>query len=440
MAVALDDEGSGTGDEAPLRLSAPEKARLREIAEQIRSRADSLADKLILAYQAEIPQYAVVTDPVLLADMKAVSLTGLLCWLEALDVDRPIDDDLLTPVLEARGRRALQGVGMDAMLRAYRIATRTVWQEILELPVDQELMAPLSRRMLEFVDRLTTAAESAYAAETPEPDPQREERGHPALFEAVLAGQHQQYREAGALARDHCVVLVETPRSTTRLSLDELAAGLAREARAAYWTTRHRSVVAACPVGQGGGRDELLRRLERFARSRTSVDGVAVGGVARGTAETRQSYREAGQALQIGTRLGDTASHVHDFQQLAPLAALIADRGQARRYVQGCLASLGRLAERGWVLPTLASYLRHQGRLKAVAADLGVHHSTVKYRLNELRPFLEAHAQDGDRAGAVLLAIRVHDYLAAEQDPVLGGRTGAGNSVSEDEADTSISG
>ncbi|MFI1097003.1 PucR family transcriptional regulator [Streptomyces sp. NPDC020917] len=439
--MALDAEGSGTGDEAPLRLSAPEKARLREIAEQIRFRADSLADKLILAYRAEIPQYAVVTDPVLLADMKAVSLTGLLCWLDALDVDRPIDDDLLLPVLEARSRRALQGVGMDAMLRAYRIATRTVWQEILELPVDQKLMAPLSRRMLEFVDRLTTAAESAYAAETPEIDPHHEEQGHPALFEAVLAGQHQeQHREAGELASDHCVVLVEVLRSTTRLSLDELAAGLAHESRAAYWTTRHRSVVAACPVGRGGGRDELLRRLERFARSRPSVDGVAVGGAARGTAETRQSYREAGQALQIGAQLGDTATRVHDYQQLAPLAALIADREQARRYVQGCLAPLGRLAERGWVLPTLASYLRRQGRLKAVAADLGVHHSTVKYRLNELRPFLDAHAQDGDRAGAVLLAIRVHDYLAAEQDPVPGGRTGAGNSVPEDEADTRTTG
>ena len=108
------------------------------------------------------------------------------------------------------------------------------------------------------------------------------------------------------------------------------------------------------------------------------------------------------------------AGCVHDWQELAPLASLVADVDRARRFVQGCLQPLGRLVERGWVLPTLSAYLRCQGKLKEVAAELAVHPNTVRYRLNELRPFLDAHATDGDRSAALLLAVRVDGYLAAE--------------------------
>ncbi len=65
------------------------------------------------------------------------------------------------------------------------------------------------------------------------------------------------------------------------------------------------------------------------------------------------------------------------------------------------------------MLPTLAAYLKCQGRLKEVAVELAVHPSTVKYRLNELRSFLDAHAADGDQAAALLLAVRVSEYFAS---------------------------
>ncbi|MGA6158706.1 PucR family transcriptional regulator [Stenotrophomonas sp. NPDC087984] len=438
ISVALSYEGDEAGYETSLPLSARQQAGVRELAEQIRPRLDSLVARMVLTYKAQIPQYAAITDPLVLADMKAVSLAGIRCWIEALDLARPIDEELLLPVLEARRRRALQGVGMDAMLRAYRIATHAVWQEILELPVDQELVAPLSKRMLEFVDRLTTATEEAHTTEALQAS-RVPAAGPSALFEAILADQYrEQHHHADVLESDHCVVVLDVLPSTTRLSLDELAAGLVREAWATYWTTRHRSVLAACPVHQGGRR-QLLHRLERFVHTRAPL-GVAVGGVARGTTQIRQSHREALQALHIGGRLDRAATRVCDYQELAPLAALVADPEQARRFVQGRMESLGRLAERAWVLPTLASYLRHRGRLKAVAADLGVHHSTVKYRVNELRPFLESHVQDGDQAGTVLLAIRAHDYLTAERDPVLDGGTRTDNSASADAVHTRTAG
>jgi GGDEF-like domain/PucR C-terminal helix-turn-helix domain len=403
-------------------FSAAEAAGLRELARVLRPREEALAERLIAAYRAEIPQYAQVDDPLVLADMTAVSLAGLRSWLDFLEQDRPVDGDLLRPVLEAIRRRAVQGVGMDAMMRAYRIAARVVWQETLELPVDQELIAPLSTRMLEFTDRLTTAAEQAYADEALrsacEPELSRS-----ALFEAILSDRgRDQHHHAVKLNAPHCVVVVEVPQDAPGISLEDVAAALVREARAGYWTTRLRSVVAACPVESAGGRDALLRRLARFTNARKPFV-VAVGSIAEGPEEIRHSYREAVEAMQVGTRLGSTPGALYDCQELAPLASLVADSGRARRFAQGCLHPLGRLTERSWVLPTLSAYLRCQGRLKEVAADLAVHPNTVRYRLNELRPFLDSHAADGDQSAALLLAVRVHEYLG--ESPVHASEAGS---------------
>lgn len=403
-------------------------AGLGELADRLRASADVLAERMLAAYRAEIPQYAQVVDPLLLADMKSVSLAGLHCWLDWLTLDRPLDGAFLAPVLEPIRRRAVQGVGMDAMMRAYRIAARVVWQEILELPPDQSLVGPLSTRMLEFTDKLTTEAEHAYAVEALRAE--REPEAAPsALFEAILSDQdHGQHHHADRLAAPHCVVVADVPPGGLAASLEDVAAALVRAARAAYWTTRHRSVVAACPVdpADAAGRDTLIRALTRLAAEARPGVGFGVGGIAQGAEEIRDSFREALDALRVGSAdprnaaraaapaEGTARGAVYDFEDLAPLVALVADPGRARRFARDFLRPLGQLTERAWVLPTLESYLRRQGRLKEVAADLAVHPNTVRYRLNELRPFLDAHAADGDRAAAALLAVHASAYLAEE--------------------------
>jgi PucR C-terminal helix-turn-helix domain/GGDEF-like domain len=474
-------------------MTMADSIALSEISRLLRPRSETLAEYLLPLYQAEIPQYAHAEDPHLLADMTAISLSALGCWLDVLENEpHQLDENLLGPVLDVIRRRALQGLGLDAMMRAYRIAARVVWQEILNLPIRQELIAPLSTRLLDFTDQLTTAAEQAYATEIlrtiHEP-----ELTNSALFESVLAGRTPQLTSAATwLANPHCVVVLEiaptapagsaaptgsaasaaraaapaapagsagsaaraaapaaltapvgsaapagsagstpsaaradTPsyspsRSSTSSSsssssrLDDLATALVRESRAAYWTTRARpnSVIAACPIDGADGRDVLIRRLARFTNARRPLS-VAIGGIGEGASGTRHSYREALDAMYVGEHLAaDEPRRIHDSQELAPLAVMVSDPDRAERFAHGCLFPLGRLVERSWVLPTLAAYLKCQGRLKEVAAELAVHPSTVKYRLNELRPFLDTHAADGDQAAALLLAVRICEYFA----------------------------
>ena len=393
---------------------------LRELAARLRPRTQALAERMLAAYRAEIPQYAQVDDPHVLADITAVSLAGLGCWLEVLERERPVevDREFLRPVLDGIRRRAMQGVGMDAVMRAYRIAARVLWQEMLGLPPAPELVGPLSTRLMEFTDRLATAAEQTYADESlpglREPDLSRS-----AIFEAVLFDRtRKHFHGVTGFAAPHCVVIVEAFGAGTpvaAVSPPDLAAALVRETGAAYWTTRINSVVAACPVEGAEGRDVLIRHLARFTNAKRPLS-VAVGGVAQGPSGTRMSYHEALEAMQVGERLPGGEGRIHDSQELAPLTSLLGDPERARRFVEGCLYPLGRLTERSWVLPTLAAYLKCQGRLKEIAVELAVHPSTVKYRLHELRPFLDTHAGDGDQASALLLAVRVSEYLV-EADP-----------------------
>jgi GGDEF-like domain/PucR C-terminal helix-turn-helix domain len=357
---------------------------LRELARQLRPRAQALAEH---------------------ADMAAVSLAALNCWLDVLEQRRPVDDDLLRPVLDVIRRGVLQGIGVATMMRACRLAVRLMWEEILELPVSQDLVAPLSSLMLEFTDRLATAAELSGAPHEAD------------LLEAVLSDRTpENFHPATWLPDPHCVVIAETTIGGTGAgTLADLTAALARETRAAYWTTRSTAVVAACPIDGADGRDVLIRHLARFTNA-TKPLSVAVGGVAHGPTGTRMSYREALEAMRAGRRLSGGEGRIHDSQELAPLVSLVRDPEPAMRFAEGCLYPLGRLAERGWVLPTLAAYLKCQGKLKEIALELAVHPSTVKYRLNELRPFLDAHVANGDQAAALLLAVRVSEYFA-EPEP-----------------------
>jgi sugar diacid utilization regulator len=266
-----------------------------------------------------------------------------------------------------------------------------------------QALAELSTFMLEFTDRLARASEQAYADELSgaphEPD----------LFGAVLSDRTpENFHNATWLPAPHCVVIAE---ATIEGTPADLAAALARETRAEYWTTRGSGVVAACPIEGADGRDVLIRHLARFTNA-TRPLRVAVGGVAQGPSGTRMSYREASEAMRAGNRLSGGAALIHDSQELAPLVCLVRDPEPAMRFARACLYPLGRLAERGWVLPTLAAYLKCQGKLKEIATELAVHPSTVKYRLNELRPFLDAHVANGDQAAALLLAVRVAEYFA----------------------------
>ena len=390
-------------------------ALLRCVADQLEPQADAIADRMVRAYEREIPEYNALADAALRADVQAVSAAMVRTWLTVMATGRPADAALLQPLAEGARRRVAQGIDLESMLRAYRIGIRVMWGELVAAPAwrgsaPHGLMGQVATWALDFADRITTAVAGAYADEAASAAREREHR-RSGLLSVVLAGAGEQRRGPDELARPHRVVVVSLPADLPLAQLEAVGCTLEDEAGALLWTVRHCSVVAAVPAAAGTA--PLRARLATLGTLLgTPPRCVGIGGPAEGAAETRHSYAEASDAAQLGPRLAPATDGVYDYRDLAAVIALVADPVRARRFVATALEPLAPALTRRWAVPTVQAYLACQGRLKEVAAELGVHHNTVKYRLAELRPLLDEIAADGHGAATLLLALRVQHYLA----------------------------
>ncbi len=88
---------------------------------------------------------------------------------------------------------------------------------------------------------------------------------------------------------------------------------------------------------------------------------------------------------------------------------LTSDRGLAADLAASRLAPLASLADgpRARLTETLRAWLDRPGQVQAVAAELGVHPQTVRYRLRQLRELFGTRLEDPDARFELSLALRV---------------------------------
>jgi hypothetical protein len=399
------------------RVSPRAGAVLREVADRLHPQADAIARTMVHSYEAEIPTYQAIGDAGLLDDVHSVSAAMVRLWLTVMATGRPVDEDLLLPLAEGARRRAAQGIDMESMLRAYRIGIRVMWSEIIASPIWQvrplqHVMGAVATWALEFADRISTTVAAAYLDEAAHAAREREHR-RSSLLNVILAGPGSETHQApDELAAPHCVVLAQLKADLPLNTLESVGRRLERGVDAQLWTVRHCSVVAAVPLPAGRDRRAVRDQLAALV-GHDSITAFGIGSRAAGFAETRHSYAEAVDALQFGPSLTSVNRSVYDYAELAPVITLLADPERARRFATTVLEPLDSMLDRRWVLPTVEAYLLRQGRLKEVAAALGVHQNTVKYRLAELRPVLDGTVGHGDHAATLLLAVRIHQYFSA---------------------------
>ncbi|MEZ0109841.1 hypothetical protein ABH920_003855 [Catenulispora sp. EB89] len=388
------------------------------VAALLEERVDALAYVMVRAYQDSITEYRAITDESLLTDVREVSAATVRCCLNAMRTGELRDEDFV-PMIEGARRRALQGIDREAVLRAYRLGVQVFWREVTgTLAVtgttsDHDL-ASMAAFVLEFADRISTEVAAVYADQSPRDARVMEQRPRTRLFDAVLAGTvADHHRGVDAFAAKHCVAVAEVRGSAPLADLEKVGRTLVNHAGALFWTVRHHSVIAAIEM-PGQGREHLVRSLAGLPAGR--IVGIGLGQVADDAGQTRLSYGEALDALRVGLGItgGAAIRPVFDHHQLAPLIAMLADLDRARRFAGAALAPLTPVMDRRWVIPTVDAYLSHGGRLKEVASVLNVHQNTVKYRISELRPFLDLAACGGEESAALLMAVRVHMYLSTD--------------------------
>jgi carbohydrate diacid regulator len=401
-------------------LPEPVQARLAEIASSQMACIGIIAQTMIESYMAEIPAYAAITDPALKEDIKWVSASLVRTWLTILATGNPICDEQLAPIRQGARRRVAQAIDLQSLLRAYRVGTRVMWRELLAAPGWNEpemrgVLGRVAEWALDYADTLATEVASVYLAEAQDAARQREHR-RSQFLSVVLAGPTADEDLHPELHDRHVVVITEAAGEPSLAELEETGALLETSAGVTIWTIRHRRVIGVVPVQSGLGRHALRGCLAKVLKS-TRTEAVGLGCDAESPAETRESYAEATAAVELGRALGTGEAGLYDYLDIGPAAVLLNQPGQSRRLMASALAPFESVLRHPWGAETLEAFLTCQGRLNEMANRLGIHPSTVKYRLQIVRKVSGYRCLEGDRAASVLVALRLRSLLTEPKPP-----------------------
>ncbi len=358
-----------------------------EVAAALEAVLPRMAERSIAAIIAEVPAY---TDPFqgrMRQNIENAVQNSIGIFLRLATRGEDVDPRsqlsvALRGAYELGRGEARSGRSIDALLAAFRVGAREAWRELSTIAVAAGLSAQTVARFAElvfaYIDELSAASVSGHADELATAGRVRQ-RYLDRLTRQLLTGESAETVAASADAASWeppetltalLVPAAQMTRLTTLLSPAALHAtdDLPGADPAESWA------VVLVPDAHGRKRPALLAMLSGLR---------VVVGPSRPWMSARSSYRRAIRAARVvgqGDGLVDTDEH------LVPLV-LGADQEcleDLRERVLAPLAGLGpktvdRLAE------TLRSWLLHQGRREAVAAELFVHPQTVRYRMTQIR-------------------------------------------------------
>ncbi len=372
--------------EASLRLSG---LQLDEpVVKALEAILPAMAERTVTAITVAVPSYADAFSGRMGQIIENAVQTSLGVFLRL--ATRPEQADPGTSLFPAidgayelgRGE-ARQGRTIDALLAAYRVGAQVAWQELSATAVAAGLPASTIARFAElvfaYIDELSASSVSGHADELATTGRVRQ-RYLDRLSQDLLAGEPAAAlvtaaEQAGWLPPD-TLTAVLVPLAQTRglatqfgqstLQLAEDLPGVdAAEALA----------VLLVPDMAGTARRQLLSALA--ARK-------ALVGPARPWMDVRSSYYRAVRARKLLNASTSSATDTDDYLVELVLGADLEAADDLRARVLAPLCGLpANTADR--LTETLRSWVLHQGRRDAVAADLFIHPQTVRYRMSQLR-------------------------------------------------------
>jgi hypothetical protein len=371
------------------------------LADALRPELPALADEIIDAIRAEVPDYDRPLQGEFGRNISRGVQIALGRFLDELDhpgAHRPAPREVYVELGRGEFR---DGRSLDALLSAYRVGARVSWRRFVDAGkaagVEPDVLYGLGEAMFSYIDGLSAESTEGYA-------------------QAQTEAAGERARERRRLVR----LLLESPPADPRTveEASERARWPLPDTLAALVTSAPDADALASRLGTGAiavDDDEAVLALvpdPLAPRRRAELEQALAGapaalGPAVGWADTAGSVERArlGHRLLIAGHLpgpfADTAEH---------LAELLvhADARLAGDLARAALRPLDDLAARprAKLESTLRAWLDHRGRVEETAAALGVHPQTVRYRLNQLRERFGTRLEDPDQRFALMLALR----------------------------------
>jgi hypothetical protein len=378
-----------------------------ETAEVLAPVLSGLADETIAAIAAEVPDYARAME----GDFGAAVRRGVEIAFQrflrlVVDPEADVRSARATYVNLGRGEYHA-GRSLDALLAAYRVGARLAWRRFVETGRDAglapEVLYDLGEAIFAYIDEISAESADGYARE-----------------QSAAAGEAQRRRRRLVLA------LAEDPPASEE--------AIRTVAAAAGWQLPRRLAALVVPGEEGAPEDRLDADAAALARR---VGSDAVGAEVDGRLcvfvpdPGAPGRRRAFESVLGSTRaaLGPampwpraSASVRRAVSALAlPLDGLVvadehlatlllgADPVLGAELAAARLAPLDTLAERQRerMESTLRAWLDRPGQVQAVAAALGVHPQTVRYRMARLRELFGERLEDPEARFELGLALRV---------------------------------
>jgi hypothetical protein len=408
-------------------LTRPFEAVPPEAAPVLRPVLPGLADETIAAIAHEVPDYAramegefgqIVRLGVEVAFNRFVDLIA--------DPTADAGEARETYVNLGRGEYH-SGRSLDALLAAYRVGARLAWRRFVDVGVAADLepsaIYALGEAIFAYIDELSGLSAAGYAEEQSASAGETERRRrrlvrllvqHPppaqeAIRTAAATAGWVLPRQVAALvaaaldrpAEPGAAAVAEGAAIPGEEIVDTIAARLAR-----------RLGNGAIGAAAGGAAYVIVPDPDAPGRRRQLEAAITEGPVALGPTTGWATVAESARRAAAAHRLAVTGRIKADTLVIAAdhLAQLLlaADPGLSAELAELRLAPLGDLpdAQRENLEETLRAWLDRPGQVQAVAAELGVHPQTVRYRMRKLRDLFGPRLDDPEGRFELLLALR----------------------------------
>ena len=381
-----------------------------------REEVEEIAREIGTTIRTEIPAYAAMWSEELAADVVEANVANVSVYLRCLDEDR----DPRTPELEAweaaARRRVRQGLPLEAVLRANRIALRVAWERTADRVPRSELTRAGSRT-LQYIDFISSAAERAYVKrrdELPRSMEQATQLFVSRLVTGAMSDETAIRSEAQLLGHDLTRVRVAvqiTPSvdadrvSETEPQLQDLLQTLRSGFPGSLWAWELSSLFLAVPAASSEDVEKLACSAIRCASEipvKVGIGSPRVGGLGLRTSfQEAQAARVLGAMLRPGivvhryedVRMFDVFKHGEPIDAFveAVLGPLLADDREHRTHT----------------LQTLHAFFLCGMNRKSTAARLGIHRNTLNYRLEGVERLMGVAIASGEASFRIQLALRL---------------------------------
>jgi PucR C-terminal helix-turn-helix domain/GGDEF-like domain len=387
------------------RAEAQWSEQVEAIARRLLLRGDELADQMTAAIKAAVPFYR--NGGVDHDTLRATSLVHLQAILGSLGRNRATT----SPESRENGRRrAAAGVPLAAILEAYRVAARFIWEQVADaarsVGANGEIVLQAGSEMWQILDTYSQELADGYREEAAARALSAEQQ-RSALFQALFEGHLAATNpwEAAELLRlppngPLVVVAAEVP-AIGQHALSRAEQALRDVGLSSAW--RLLPDVEIGVVSVPGPAAQLDRLADALAACATGRVGIS---------PPYNDLRATPQALTLARiALTSTLPHrgvtVFDRELLA--AAAIGAPEVMNHLAQTTLAGLAGLPDkdRAILLETFEAWLENNGSAQAAAEQLYVHRNTIHHRLRKLEQHTGQDLANPRSAALLTLAFEI---------------------------------